>query len=590
MNGLLRLIGNENKKLAKQTGLRVLLIVIALLTVLLPIPVALFSKVSDSGSRLRNDTSVSEGIERARSHGDALEESYWRRFEKANSFFSNDIDADDISWKADVFYDEYVTMLGWLYASRHVQSGEFTYENIENSSLGNIFYNSDRPDFCKTDEHEPSYFFMPEVIGETVKHINAEVTELENDIKSYTLRSFYQEKLDSANEKLEQNRRALDALTATPAELPPEITTVEEAAAYRDMMLTRAARSVEAAELNVYGWQLLRDRELPYGGWQYVTVTELISSDLMTYSEIYVSIPRILFESGKVYPAGQYRYGSYEHYLAANGEKMWTDSMLLARYSLENDIPLTGTVKRSAKTAFTSFLSMTLGMLIIFVIIVSGTILSNEYSSGTVRLLLIRPRSRAKILASKMLSMYIWWLCAAAVAAVMLAAECMILYGVKDIFTPSLFVIGGSVAVIPAPLMAVVRILLSILSASPIVLFALLISTLVKRSALPIALSMMARFSSTAATAVALLINETFPSAHLEYSPLPYLDLTAFLTNATSSFISGGSYSVVSTIASAFAAGRSIYHLYVGIVWMATLSVLMAALSFLSFTKQQIKN
>lgn len=122
MNGLLRLIVNENKKLAKQTGLRVLLIVIALLTVLLPIPVALFSKVSDSGSRLRNDTSVSEGIERARSHGDALEESYWRRFEKANSFFSNDIDADDISWKADVFYDEYVTMLGWLYASRQCKA------------------------------------------------------------------------------------------------------------------------------------------------------------------------------------------------------------------------------------------------------------------------------------------------------------------------------------------------------------------------------------------------------------------------------------------------------------------------------------
>ena len=264
--------------------------------------------------------------------------------------------------------------------------------------------------------------------------------------------------------------------------------------------------------------------------------------------------------------------------------------MTLVKYSLDRNIPLEGAVKGSAKKAVVSAVSTATGLLAIFSVILAGTTLSGEYTSGTIRLLLIRPRGRGKILASKLISLYIRWFASALILSLLLTAECAVIYGINDIFTPDLFIVGGHVVPLPSVLTLILRIILAVLSASPTVLLALMISTLIKRPALPIALSMIARLSTATVTSLAVLINTTLPGLHLEYSPLPYLDLTVFITTPAAYYMTAGGGLAEGIIRTAIFVYSSIYSLTVGIVWMALLSVLLTALSFVSFTKQQIKN
>ena len=89
MKGLGRLIGNENKKVWKQTGLRVILIIIAALTALSPVFNFLTSRAltyEGYGNYMYDPDNIQNQIGYAQESEDVLREKYWRVYESTVNF------------------------------------------------------------------------------------------------------------------------------------------------------------------------------------------------------------------------------------------------------------------------------------------------------------------------------------------------------------------------------------------------------------------------------------------------------------------------------------------------------------------------
>ncbi|MFB4211573.1 ABC transporter permease [Shouchella sp. JSM 1781072] len=98
------------------------------------------------------------------------------------------------------------------------------------------------------------------------------------------------------------------------------------------------------------------------------------------------------------------------YYQEFTGEEPFAEEqILLAKYRLNNDLPPAYAMPNSAWTFVTN--SNGLLMLVsLFIIAIAATIVSSEFKQGTIKLLLVRPPSRIKILLSKYITVLIYML------------------------------------------------------------------------------------------------------------------------------------------------------------------------------------
>lgn len=585
MKKLARLIGNENKKVLKQTGLRVLLIIIAALTALAPLLDFTLKKIVGSPSYSGHDSNYwTYNTERLKKQlADAEENSricdaeYYRVFLDTTEFFEkNNIHED---WRIDVFRSDYATLRGTVGLVKLIIEDGVDSDDIKESMMSSFLYEIDPNGI-----YPYQTVLLPENIEATYKAQKDALAELEERILTYTLGDYYASKLEEAKAALETARQSVEYLKSGSAPVDPGLTP-ELSAEFIAYEVALGERLVEWNELNVQAWQWLTDNVFDYRGWQFNTVVKL--QWLKTLADSPTGVSRELFYASDYFSSD---IVDYEEYIAMTQKnaRSFEESSAIIRASMEHGVPIRGTVNDSTKTLFLSEFSSSFGIIVIFVIILAGMTLSNEYTAGTVRLLLIRPQRRSRILASKLLSGGILWVAATAVASVLLAVECIALFGVKDLFAPAIFNHGTKVMIVPAIFAFLWRVLLSFISTAPIILFTLLISTLIKRSALPIALAMICRFSTSVITTVSLSLQKL----HLEYTPLPYLDLTSFIGNTAERYIIDGG----STLDNIFGAAEKAlissgnYRISIGIAWLVGIAAVLTVLSFVSFDRQQIKN
>lgn len=585
MKKLARLIGNENKKVLKQTGLRVLLIIIAALTALAPLLDFTLKKIVGSPSYSGHDSNywtynterLKKQLADAEENGRICDAEYYRVFLDTTEFFEkNNIHED---WRIDVFRSDYATLRGTVGLVKLIIEDGVDSDDIKESMMSSFLYEIDPNGI-----YPYQTVLLPENIEATYKAQKDALAELEERILTYTLGDYYASKLEEAKAALEAARQSVEYLKSGSAPADPRLTP-ELSAEFIAYEVALGERLVEWNELNVRAWQWLTDNVFDYRGWQFNTVVKL--QWLKTLADSPTGVSRELFYASDYFSSD---IVDYEEYIATTQKnaRSFEESSAIIRASMEHGVPIRGTVNDSTKTLFLSEFSSSFGIIVIFVIILAGMTLSNEYTSGTVRLLLIRPQRRSRILASKLLSGGILWVAATAVASVLLAVECIALFGVKDLFAPAIFNHGTKVMIVPAIFAFLWRVLLSFISTAPIILFTLLISTLIKRSALPIALAMICRFSTSVITTVSLSLQKL----HLEYTPLPYLDLTSFIGNTAERYIIDGG----STLDNIFGAAEKAlissgnYRISIGIAWLVGIAAVLTVLSFVSFDRQQIKN
>lgn len=96
------------------------------------------------------------------------------------------------------------------------------------------------------------------------------------------------------------------------------------------------------------------------------------------------------------------QYGTYAKYKAAMQKQIdqWNNNILIAQKCLDTEKPDMKYVPDGARNTTVSFLSFST-FVAMFAVLVGGWIIASEFQQGTVRLLMIRPRTRVKILMSK---------------------------------------------------------------------------------------------------------------------------------------------------------------------------------------------
>ena len=156
-------------------------------------------------------------------------------------------------------------------------------------------------------------------------------------------------------------------------------------------------------------------------------------------------------------------------------------------------------------------------------------------------------------------------------------------------FVSDLIWIGGKAVEINPMLHTAVIMLEDMLSASVFVSFALLLSSLMRKAALPIALPIIAMQISSTIQFTMISLQEVL-GKWIVYSPFPYSDLSVYRTNAAADYITGSD--IIGSIVGQMFPYSTVrdFNIPVGICWLAAFLALWTALTFLSFSRQQIKN
>lgn len=112
--------------------------------------------------------------------------------------------------------------------------------------------------------------------------------------------------------------------------------------------------------------------------------------------------------------------------IAAEDKKHYEEQIAISEYRLANDVP---SQEDGNVASFMSFTGSMLTLVTLFTIIVAASIVSSEFATGTIKMLLTRPVSRAKILTSKLLTTFIFGLFLFVVNVVVSALVGLILFG-----------------------------------------------------------------------------------------------------------------------------------------------------------------
>ncbi len=112
--------------------------------------------------------------------------------------------------------------------------------------------------------------------------------------------------------------------------------------------------------------------------------------------------------------------------LTEEDKAYFQEQMAISEYRLANDAP---SQKDSSLASFMSFTSGMLTLVTLFTVITAASIVSSEFSAGTIKMLLTRPMSRAKVLTSKLLTTFLFGLLLYVVNVVVSALIGLVLFG-----------------------------------------------------------------------------------------------------------------------------------------------------------------
>lgn len=195
------------------------------------------------------------------------------------------------------------------------------------------------------------------------------------------------------------------------------------------------------------------------------------------------------------------------------------DSIAIAEYRLaENVAP-------AQSESLVNFMSFGVGLIsfvTLFSVVVAASIVSSEFSTGTIKMLLTRPVSRAKILTSKLLTTFVFGFFMIALAGLLTAIVGLVLFGVGT--GVELEVANGVIKEVNVWGNLFEKAYLSLGDFTMSILFAFLIGSVFRSSALAIGLTMFLSFSGSV---VVMLLSKYW---FAKYIWLAHSDLTQYQT------------------------------------------------------------
>lgn len=178
-----------------------------------------------------------------------------------------------------------------------------------------------------------------------------------------------------------------------------------------------------------------------------------------------------------------------------------------------------------AKTSLSDSINTNNVILSIIVVVIAGGIVANEFQKGTIRLLVIRPNKRWKILLSKFLAVVFIAVGLALITYALSFIANGIMFGFDNLFNPSLEVVNNKVVQTSYILNSLGNMFILLIPVIFIGLIAFCLSTVINNTAFSVGLSIFILMGYSMALMVLQMLG--FPFIDLTF--LPYLSYAQFL-------------------------------------------------------------
>ncbi|WP_346899150.1 ABC transporter permease [Clostridium sp. UBA7503] len=241
-------------------------------------------------------------------------------------------------------------------------------------------------------------------------------------------------------------------------------------------------------------------------------------------------------------------------------------------YSLENNIPqvkFDNDIRNSLDRTYLMYVSVA----IILCIIIGGGIVSSEYSTGTVRLLMIRPVSRWKILFSKLISVFIIGYGVLLTTVILNSISSGIVNGFGGLATKVISFSGETIVKQNFVISIIPKLLFSSISLIFIIALVFAISTIIKNTALAVGLTTVAYLGSSVATMIMASLGMRWVGKTI----LPYMNLSTFITNSQYTEMFKSQYNIV-------------LNSTMGAIQLSVFATILIIASFLVFQKRDVMN
>ncbi|MGL5821929.1 MAG: ABC transporter permease subunit [Sarcina sp.] len=240
-------------------------------------------------------------------------------------------------------------------------------------------------------------------------------------------------------------------------------------------------------------------------------------------------------------------------------------------YSLNNNIPQQQYANNS-QGVVDSFVGIYSIIITLFIVIIAGGIVSSEFSRNTIKLLLVRPVSRFKVLLSKLLAVYIIGYVLFFLSMIIILITSGFVFGFSDMWSPVLKIVDGSVHTEPYILYFILHILFYSISLLCAGALAFMISTLTKSTAVSVAGTIILYIGLPVVTAVMLAKSYLW----FTLTPFAYFNIPgAIITKSMIDNPMLGSYAIL--------------HMTSGAIQILVLAVIFIIISFIKFIKSDIR-
>lgn len=395
------------------------------------------------------------------------------------------------------------------------------------------------------------------VLDEIDEHLETIFETIEkNDFPTYIALSIEQE-----NEQIEEMNDQIAMHEETIIDNPEQ----EE---YLSQNITDLEKQINNIQTNIIPiWEYRLDNNIipRDGSWQNSALYQI---EEYTSQVMYIQIMSVEEFNEHRYMAEE--YGSYAQYKEKIQKQIdeANNYIFIAQSSLDADQPDMSFVQDGARTKTVGFLDYSI-FVALFSILAGGWIIAREFSQGTIRLLMIRPKTRTKILMSKFLAVLI--ICLA-----MYTAGCLlnlvangIFAGFSDFGYPN-FTASGEINFfafyIPKFLACIVTIIFGYT-------VAFMLSSVTKNIAVSIAVPIVCFIGcmiAINALAYSRMIN------WIAYTPIPYVQVSSFFSQYT-------------PVARLISRGVPVSLTY-GIILLLGLSAVCTFISIWIFKKRDITN
>lgn len=261
-------------------------------------------------------------------------------------------------------------------------------------------------------------------------------------------------------------------------------------------------------------------------------------------------------------------------------EKLKND-IILNEYRLENNIPSTvnsGNMN-NLRSVFESLSEeITMGILGLFMVLTAGGILSREFSKGTIKLLMINPAKRWKVLLAKLLTIIVILVVFTLVLSLLTSLVGATVFS-KYESHPYIEVSNGQVHSTPHFAYTIIRFLTYNIDIFIYVLLAMMISTITRSTSAAVGTSI---FLYMGNSIIMLILNSLIKKEWMKFIPFNNMNLT--------NKIFSGEVGVVSSINNVMMNSAVVSHITVGfaLTVLSVCAILMVITMFDSFNKRDI--